>query len=160
MDWGMRAICFTNWLPQRIAIAVLAGMFKALSVISCGYTTLQGHNTKNSKQIFPEKELRVASVPIFTFMCLKAISIFPRSVCLFCYTGKYMVRFWEYINCSQTYECGNLDWGRPIPFLGIHKWDFRCSALSQTIHVFGHYSHHAVLFTDLRLAASYHLQQC
>ncbi len=23
--------------------------------------------------------------------------------------------------------CGNWDWGRAIPFLGIHKWDFRCS---------------------------------
>jgi hypothetical protein len=33
----------------------------------------------------------------------------------------------EYINRSQTHECGN--WGRDrlIPFLGIHKWDFRCS---------------------------------
>ncbi len=30
---------------------------------------------------------------------------------------------WEYIN-----ECGNWDWGRAIPFLGMHKWYFRCSA--------------------------------
>jgi hypothetical protein len=27
-----------------------------------------------------------------------------------------------------THECGNWDLGRAIPFLGIHKWDFRCSA--------------------------------
>ncbi len=33
----------------------------------------------------------------------------------------------KYINRSQTHECGILDWGRTIPFLGIHKWDFRCS---------------------------------
>jgi hypothetical protein len=38
----------------------------------------------NLKQIFPEKELRAASVPILTFMFLCAIYIFPRSVCLFC----------------------------------------------------------------------------
>jgi hypothetical protein len=28
--------------------------------------------------------------------------------------GKYVDRFWEYINLSQTHECGNLDWGRAI----------------------------------------------
>ncbi len=25
------------------------------------------------------------------------------------------------------HECGNCNWGRAIPFLGIHKWVFRCS---------------------------------
>jgi hypothetical protein len=41
--------------------------------------------------------------------------------------GKYVDRFWEYINRSQTQKCGNWDWGRAIPFLGIHKRDFCCS---------------------------------
>ncbi len=41
-------------------------------------------NTENSKQIFPEKELCELSVPIFTLTCLRAIYIFPWSVCLFC----------------------------------------------------------------------------
>ncbi len=41
------------------------------------------HNTENSKQIFPEKELRGLS-PISAFMCLWEIYIFPCSVCLFC----------------------------------------------------------------------------
>jgi hypothetical protein len=41
--------------------------------------------------------------------------------------GKYMDRSWEYINRSQTHECRNCDWVRAISFLGIHKWDFRCS---------------------------------
>ncbi len=35
-----------------------------------------------------------------------------------------MDQSWEYINRSQTHECGNWDLGRAIPFLGIHKWDF------------------------------------
>ncbi len=34
-----------------------------------------------------------------------------------------------YVNGSQTHECGNWDGGRTIPFLGIHNWDFRCSAV-------------------------------
>jgi hypothetical protein len=38
---------------------------------------------------------------------------------------QYVDRSWEYINRSQTLECGN--WGRAIPRKVIHKWDFHCS---------------------------------
>ncbi len=41
--------------------------------------------------------------------------------------GKYMDRSWKYKNRSQTHECGNWDGGHTIPFLGTHKWDYRCS---------------------------------
>ncbi len=41
---------------------------------------------------------------------------------------QYADRSWEYINRSQTHECRDWDWGHAIPFLGILKWDFRCSA--------------------------------
>ncbi len=34
----------------------------------------------------------------------------------------------EYINHSQTHECGNWDWGHAIPRKEIHKWNFSCSA--------------------------------
>ena len=50
-----------------------------------------------------------ASAPISTFMCLWAIYIVPGSV---------RDRSWKYINCSQTHECGNWDWGPDISFLG------------------------------------------
>ncbi len=40
---------------------------------------------------------------------------------------KYVDQSWEYINRSQTHECGNWDWGRAIPRKGIHKWNFPCS---------------------------------
>jgi hypothetical protein len=42
--------------------------------------------------------------------------------------GKYVDQSWEYLNSSQTHEWGNWEWGRAFPFLGIHKWDFRCSS--------------------------------
>ncbi len=38
-----------------------------------------------------------------------------------------MDRSWEYINRSQTHECGNWYWGRAIPRKGIHKLEFPCS---------------------------------
>ncbi len=48
--------------------------------------------------------------------------------------GKYVDRSWEYINRSQTHECGNWDWGRAIPRKGIHKWDFPCSAYVNVVY--------------------------
>ncbi len=44
-------------------------------------------------------------------------------------------RSWEYRNRSQTHECGNWDWGRTIPWRGIHKWDFRYSVATWYIIV-------------------------
>ncbi len=63
------------------------------------------------------------SVPISTFMRLWAIYIFPQSVCLFCWR-KYVDRSWDYMNRSQTHECGNWGWGRAIPRKGIHSGIF------------------------------------
>ncbi len=73
--------------------------------------------------------------PQSPFMCLWAIFIFPRFICLLC-CRKYVDCGpipWEYINRSQTHECGNWDWGRANPRKGIYKWDFRCSASSRSM---------------------------
>ncbi len=71
---------------------------------------------------------------ISTFMCLWAIYIFQQSDYLFYWRKiQYVDRSWEYINRSQTHECGNWDWGLAISFLGIHKWDFRCSVFNSNV---------------------------
>ncbi len=75
------------------------------------------------------------SVPISTFMHLWVIYIFPRLVFLFCWR-KYVDRSWDYINCSQTHECGNWGWGCAIPRKGIHKWDFCCSVGNNGTQIF------------------------
>ncbi len=68
-------------------------------------------------------------LPVPTLIYLWEIYIFPRSVCLFCCSaGNYVDQSLEYINSSQTHECGNWDRGRAIPRKGIHKWNFPCSA--------------------------------
>jgi hypothetical protein len=51
--------------------------------------TAKRHNTENLKQIFPEKELRDKSA--------------------YSAARKFVDRSWEYINRSQTQECGNWD---------------------------------------------------
>ncbi len=65
-------------------------------------------------------------LPVLTLIYLWEICMFPGSVCLFC-CGKNVDRSWEYINRSQTHECGYWDWGRAIPRKEIHKWYFPCS---------------------------------
>ncbi len=79
-----------------------------------------------------QKSNCTVSAPIPTFMFLWAIyswaiyqsrvytCIYPRLVCLFC-CGEIGGPMWEYIDGSQTLECGNWDRGRAIPFLGTHK---------------------------------------
>jgi hypothetical protein len=95
------------------------------SVIYPNYTAKTKY--RNFETNIPRKGIS-GSVPISTCMRLWAIYIFPGSVCLFCWR-KYVDRSWDwdYINRSQTHECGNWGWGRAIPRKAIYKWDFRCS---------------------------------
>ncbi len=71
---------------------------------------LQRRNTENSKNIFPEKELRGLS-PNFHIHVSVSVPTIGLPILL------------------QTRECGNWDWCRAIPFLEIPKKDFRRSAL-------------------------------
>ncbi len=78
-----------------------------------------------------QNRIMMFCLPVPTLIYLWEIYIFPGSVHLFCY-GKYVDQSWEYINRSQTHECGNWDWGRAIPRKGIHKCDFPCSVYIRT----------------------------
>ncbi len=64
------------------------------------------------------------SLPILTLIYLWEIYLLLGSVCLFCCSQISPDSSWEYINRSQTHECGNWDWGPTIPRKGIHKGIF------------------------------------
>jgi hypothetical protein len=60
--------------------------------------------------------------------CLRFIYSQDRSA--YSTAGKWVDRSWEYINRSQTQECGNWDCpGRAVPCLGMHKSKFLCSVV-------------------------------
>ncbi len=92
--------------------------------------------------LFPKQNCKVlspkwncaASFPIPTFMYLWAIYILTGSVCLFCCSqiGRPALGI-QYINRSQIHEWRNWERGREVSFLGIHKLDFRYSALADSI---------------------------
>ncbi len=80
--------------------------------------TLQRQNTENLKQIFSESE--------FPHSCVCERFIYSHHRSALSATGIYVNQSWEYTN--RSHECGNWNWGCAIPFLGINKWDFCCSA--------------------------------
>ncbi len=90
--------------------------------------TLQRHKIKNLKQIVPEKELRGFRPNFRINVSVSDLYIPAIGLPAYSAAGKCVDRSWEYKNHSQTHECGNWDLCRAISFLGIHKWDFLCSA--------------------------------
>ncbi len=64
----------------------------------------------------------------FPHSCVSERFIYSHNRSAYSAAEKYVDRSWEYINRSQTHECGNWDISHAIPYLGIYKWVFRCSA--------------------------------
>ncbi len=69
--------------------------------------TPQRQNAENVKQIFPEKDYRGLSPNFHIHVSVSQLYISTMGL-LFC-GRKYVDPSWEYINRSQTHECGN--WG-------------------------------------------------
>ncbi len=70
----------------------------------------------------------------------------------------YVDRSWEYINRSQTHECGNWgwDWGRAIPRKGTNKWDFRCSACLEHSLTLNTVLSHCFIFQNITSTFLFH----
>jgi hypothetical protein len=79
---------------------------------------------QNFIYVFLEKELRGLSHKFHTVVSVSDLYI-PRIGPDIFLQAEYSDRLWEYINRSQTHECGNWDEGHAFPFLGIfvsHFW--------------------------------------
>ncbi len=84
----------------------------------CNLHTHQRHNTENSKQTFPEKELHGLSPKVHIH-----VSSHHRSA--YSATGKYVDRSWEWIIAHRNM---NVEIRTEATQFFFHKWDFRCSA--------------------------------
>jgi hypothetical protein len=72
------------------------------------HATLQTHNTENSKQIFPGKELRGYSTSFYIFVSVSDLYIPLIGLPILLQENRW-ANSREYINRSQTHECGNWD---------------------------------------------------
>ncbi len=70
--------------------------------------TLQRHNTENSKQRFPEKKLRGYNLNSFIHVSVSDLYIFLTGLPILL-QDQGMDQTSEYIDRSQTHECGNWD---------------------------------------------------
>ncbi len=106
------SICTANEGPVRIQYTCLVPIYVFLEI----------------KLLSPKQNYNVLSPSSYTLISMRDLYI--SRVCLFCWR-KYVDWSWDYVNRSQTHECGNWGWGRDIPRKRIHKWDFCCSAPSR-----------------------------
>ncbi len=102
-------------------IVRLLGTILLNNATTFGALTLQRFDTENSKQIFPEKQLRGLSLNFYIHVSVRDLYI-PTIVWLILGIYKSLRDTWK---C----ECGSWDWGGTINVLVIHKWDLRCSVL-------------------------------
>ncbi len=78
------------------------------------------HCNENPIYVFPEKELRRLSPNFHIHVSVSDLYIPRIDLHIF------LQQNWQtdcgniHINRSETHECGNLDWGLTIPFLGKH----------------------------------------
>ncbi len=70
---------------------------------------LQRHNTENSKQIFPGKELRGYSPDSYIHVSVSDLYMYSSDRSAYSAAGKLVGQAWEFIDRSQTHECGNWD---------------------------------------------------
>ncbi len=115
-----KASCLSIWLSVSV---YTDGRYVGMGVQLCVHC--KDKMPKIWKKYSQKRNIGV-SVPISIYMCLWANYIFSRWVCVFCWR-KYVDQSLEYINRSQTHECGNWGWGRAIPRKGIYNRNCRCS---------------------------------
>jgi hypothetical protein len=86
---------------------------------SVWFTFMYSQNWNCAASLFPKQKYNVLSPKSYIHISVRYLYI-SSIVSLFC-CSKYVDGSWEYINCSQTHECGIWDWGRAISRKVIHN---------------------------------------
>ncbi len=73
------------------------------------------------KLLFPKQNYNVLSPSSYTHISVRGLYTYFQHRSAYSAAGKYLDWSWEYMNRSQTHECGYWDWDRAIPRKGIHK---------------------------------------
>ncbi len=108
-----------TWLkkPQSFCgFMVSAGLSIWLLTI-CSAKTHYQKNKKNPRKGIARPQSQ------FPHSCVCERFMYSHDRSAYSTTGKYVDRSWEYINRSQTHECGNWDWGLAVPekeYIGVN----------------------------------------
>ncbi len=103
--FGLRIHCILYCNLQLLLVFLLIFLFLYFNFNGTVFSLCHLHCKEPIPKIgnkYSQKRNSGTTVSISTFMCLWAIYIFPRSICLFC-RRKYVGRSWEYINRSQKH---------------------------------------------------------
>ncbi len=103
---------------------ITAAAWTARAAITYWIKRMEVHCNKNPIYVFREKELRGLSPNFHIHVSVSDLYI-PRIGQLFGRIGGVADQSWEYINRSQAHKCGNWNWGRELPFLGIFVSNFQ-----------------------------------
>jgi hypothetical protein len=98
---------------------LLAEIFHCRSALETARTTDLLHCKENTIYVFQEKELRGLSLNLHIHVSVSDLYILWIGPHIFLQQNRQTNRGNIYLNRPQTHECGNWDWGRTIPFLGI-----------------------------------------
>ncbi len=104
-----------------ISLCTPSGWFISSFFVQC--CTAKTMDRKFETNNLWNESVRPRSQVLLSCICERFINSYDRST-YFAAANMKVDRSWEYINCSQIYECGNWERGRAVSFLEIHKYVF------------------------------------
>ncbi len=122
--WRGRCLCIrgreSDGEAARVFVVTKTGLERRQCIWNGFFVciALQRNNNKKLETNIPRKGIAWPQSQ-FPHSCVCERFIYSHNWSAYANAEKYVDRSWEYINRSQTHECGNWDWGRAIPRKGM-----------------------------------------